>query len=189
MGRRAAKSILQVERHPDQESCDAYFNPRLKTEVIIDASPVGLGGLLVQDGKVISYASRALSDVEHRYSQTEREMLGVVWAAEHFQLYLYGSEFTIATDHKPLLGIFNSHKPTSGRIDRWKLRLIPYNCQLIYRPGKDAENPADFMSRHPNASSAGCEERNIAEDMLTTFATKLYQKRCHAKKSSWSQGH
>ena len=41
----------------------SYFNPRLKTEVIVDASPVGLGGLLVQDGKVISYASRALSDV------------------------------------------------------------------------------------------------------------------------------
>ena len=177
MGRRAAKSILQVERHPDQESCDVVFQPETQDRSDSRASPVGLGGLLVQDGKVISYASRALSDVEHRYSQTEREMLGVVWAAEHFQLYLYGSEFTIATDHKPLLGIFNSHKPTSARIDRWKLRLIPYNCQLIYRPEKDAENPADFMSRHPNASTAGCEERNIAEDMLTTFATKLYQKR------------
>ena len=50
----------------------SYFNPRLKSEVIVDASPVGLGGLLVQDGKVISYASRALRDVESRYSQTER---------------------------------------------------------------------------------------------------------------------
>ena len=96
----------------------SYFNPRLKTEVIVDASPVGLGGLLVQDGKVISYASRALSDVESRYSQTGRKMLGVAWAVEHFHLYLYGSEFIIATDHKPLLGIFNSYKPTSARIDR-----------------------------------------------------------------------
>ncbi|PFX29296.1 Uncharacterized protein K02A2.6 [Stylophora pistillata] len=62
----------------------SYINPRLKTEVTIDASPVGLGGLLVQDSKVISYARRALSEVESRYSQTEREMLGVVWAVEHF---------------------------------------------------------------------------------------------------------
>ena len=152
-----------------------YFNPRLKTEVmIVDASPVELGGLLVQDGKVISYASRALSDVEHRYSQTEREMLGVVWAAEHFHLYLYGSEFTIATDHKPHLGIFNSHKPTSARIDRWKLRLMPYNCQLTYRPGKDAENPADFMSRHP--STAECEERNIAEDYVNYICNQAVPK-------------
>ena len=96
----------------------SYFNPRLKTEVIVDARPVGLGKLLVQESKVISYASRALMDVESRYSQTEREMLGVVRAVEHFHLYLYGSEFIIATDHKPLLGIFNSYKPTSARIDR-----------------------------------------------------------------------
>ncbi|KAL9985759.1 hypothetical protein ACROYT_G008200, partial [Oculina patagonica] len=126
----------------------SYFNPAQETEVIVDASPVGLGGILAQDGKVISYASRALSDVETRYSQTEREMLAIVWALEHFHLYLYGSEFTIVTDHKPLLGIFKSHKPTSARMDRWKLRLMPYNCHLVYRPGKDAENPADFMSRH-----------------------------------------
>ena len=60
----------------------SYFNPAQETEVIVDASPVGLGGLLVQDGKVISYASRALSDVESRYSQTEREMPAIVCASD-----------------------------------------------------------------------------------------------------------
>ena len=92
----------------------------------------------------------SLSDVESRYSQTEREMLAIVWALEDFHLYLYGSEFTVVTDHKPFLGIFNSHKPTSARIDRQKLRLMPYKGRLVYQPGKDAESPADFMSRHPN---------------------------------------
>ena len=87
----------------------SYFNPAQETEVIVDASPVGLGGLLAQDNKVTSYASGALSDVNSRHSQTEREMLAIVWALEHFHLYLYGSEFTIVTDQKPLLGIFNSH--------------------------------------------------------------------------------
>ena len=91
-----------------------YFNPAQETKVIVDASPVSLGG---QDNKVISYASRALSDVESKYSQTEREMLTIMWALEHFHLYLYGSEFTIVMDHKPLLGIFNSHKPTSARMN------------------------------------------------------------------------
>ena len=60
----------------------SYFNPAQETKVIVDASPVGLGGLLVQDGKVISYASRALSDVESRYSQTEREMPAIVCASD-----------------------------------------------------------------------------------------------------------
>ena len=48
----------------DQVTC--YFDPRKKTEIIVDASPVGLSGLLTQEGKVLSYASRALSDVERR---------------------------------------------------------------------------------------------------------------------------
>ena len=46
----------------------SYFNPAQETKVIVDASPVSLRGLLAQDGKVISYASGALSDVESRYS-------------------------------------------------------------------------------------------------------------------------
>jgi hypothetical protein len=74
-------------------------------------------------------------------------MLAVVWGVEHFHLYVYGSRFQIITDHQPLLGIFKTQKPATPRMDRWKLRLMPYNCQLQYRPGKD--NPADFMSRHP----------------------------------------
>ena len=41
---------------------------------------------------------------------------------------------------------------------------MPYNCQLIYRPGKDAGNPADFMSRHP--FNIDREEPNIAEDYV-----------------------
>lgn len=101
-------------------------------------------------------------------------MLGVVWAVEHCHLYLYGSEFTIITDHKPLLGIFNSHKPTSARINRWKLRLMPYNCQLTYRPGKDAEKPADFMSRHPRI--AGRKDCNIAEDYLKYICNRAVPK-------------
>ena len=86
----------------------SYFNPAQEIVVTVDPSLVGLRGLLAQDGKVIGYASRPLSDVKSRYSQTERKMLAIVWALEHFHLYLYRSEFTIMTDRKPLLGILNS---------------------------------------------------------------------------------
>ncbi len=63
----------------------SYFDPHQTTQVIVVASPVGLGALLVQNDKVICYASCILSDVETRYSQTEKEMFAVVWAVEHFQ--------------------------------------------------------------------------------------------------------
>jgi len=72
----------------------AYFDPRLRSSLIVDASPVGLAATLVQtkDGvrRVIRYASRSLTPVE---CQTEREAaLSCIWACEHFRRYLMGPE-------------------------------------------------------------------------------------------------
>ena len=53
------------------------------------------------ENSVISYASKGLSDVERRYSQTEKEALGIVWVCERFHVYLYGVDFERWTDHKP----------------------------------------------------------------------------------------
>ncbi len=75
----------------------------------------------------------------------------VVWGVENFGLYVYGSQFQIITNPKPLLGIFKSQQPALPRMDRLKLRFMPYNCQLLYRPRKD--NPVDFVSRHPNPAN------------------------------------
>ena len=131
-----------------------YFNLSLKTELIVDASPVGLGAILMQvtedEGtNIVTYASLSLTDCESRYSQTEREALAVVWGIEHFHLYLYGSPFQVITDHKPLETIFNN--PTckaTARLERLQLRLQPYKLKVVYKPG--AANPADYMSRHPD---------------------------------------
>ena len=141
-----------------------YFDPHKESDLLVDASPSGLGAILTQDGKIVSYASKALTDVEQRYSQTEREMLAAVWGTEHFHLYLYGSAFTIHTDHKPLIGIFKSQRPATARIERWRLRLTPYNFELKYRPGKDDQNPADYLSRHPASLSPQMTDK--AEDFV-----------------------
>ncbi|KAK7088231.1 hypothetical protein V1264_022168 [Littorina saxatilis] len=69
-----------------------YFDIKKQTEILVDASPVGIAGLLSQDVRPVCYASRALSDVEQRYSQTEREALAVVWACEHFDIYIPGPD-------------------------------------------------------------------------------------------------
>lgn len=74
-GRTEAVEELKEALVGDEVLVMSYFDPQKQTEIIVDAIPVGLGGLLVQEGKVLSYARRALSDVEGRYSQTEREML------------------------------------------------------------------------------------------------------------------
>ncbi len=168
------KSFTNLKTALSSAEVMGYFDPRKETELIVDASPTGLGAILTQDGKVLSYASRALSDVESRYSQTEREMLAVVWSAEHYHLYTYGGTFQIITDHKPLLGIFKSKKPTSVRLERWRIRLMPYNYELLYRPGKDENNPADYISRHPDAKVTF--EENIAEDYINYISTNATPK-------------
>ena len=109
-----------------------------------------------------------------RSSRTEPEMLAVVWPAEHFHLYVYGAQISIITDHKPLIGIFSNRKQAPARFERWKLRLMPYDCKLIYRPGKDAENPADFLSRHPCPLHS--ELQNLAEDYVNYVCTTAVPK-------------
>lgn len=139
----------------------AYFDTGLYTELLVDASPVGLSGILTQRTHagaetvhVVCYASRSLTPVEKNYSQTEREALAVCWAIQHFFLYLYGcDEFTVVTDCKPLLGIFNNPNcHTNTRIERMCLRVQAYKFNLIYRKG--ASNTADYLSRHPKPESA-----------------------------------
>ncbi len=116
------------------ETVMAYFDPSKETEVTTDASPVGLSAILSQttpgkqDRKIVAYVSRSLSDVETRYSQTEKEALAIVWAVERLHLYLYGKRFTLYTDCKPVQLIFGNPKsqPKSqppARIQRWNLRL------------------------------------------------------------------
>ena len=146
----------------------AYFNPNEETHLLVDASPVGLGAILTQGGKVVCYASRALTEVEKRYSQTDREMLAVVYGVEHFHIYVHGAPFTVSTDHKPLLGIMKSRNPSTARIERYRLRLMPYEMNLVYRPGKDENNPADYMSRHPQTQP---KRENKGEEYIA-FLTK-----------------
>ena len=127
----------------------AHFDPKLKTRVVADASPVGLGAILLQyfEGKprVISFASKSLTDTEKRYAQTEKEALALVWAVERFQIYLLGIHFELETDHKPLEAIFSPRSSPCLRIERWVLRLQAFSYDVIYRKGKS--NIADPLSR------------------------------------------
>ena len=95
------------------ESVISYYDPNKLVKVRVDSSHVGLSGILVQeDGKVVSYASRALTPVESRHSQAERESIAVVWACEHSDLYFRDLQhFTIVTGHKPLETIWKKAHP------------------------------------------------------------------------------
>ena len=73
--------------------------------------------------------------------------LSIYWAVKRFHLSVYGKEFKVITDQKPLVSFFNnpSSKP-SARMERWLLELQQYCFTVEYRPG--ASNLADYVSRH-----------------------------------------
>ena len=152
------KSLQKLKYLLTRAETLAYFKNECNTRIVADAGPTDIGALLtqLQDGlwRIISNASRNLTDVERRYSQTEEEGLALVWACERFKLYFFGREFELETDHKPLQCIYNKSSKSSARIERWVLRLRGDKFKVIYRLGKT--NIADAPSRLNSVNQKDC---------------------------------
>lgn len=149
----------------------AYFEPTDLTTLITDASPYGLGAVLVQKqngiDRVIAYAAKSLTDTEKRYCTTEKEALAIVWAVEKFHMYLLGLEFILETDHRALEAIFKPTSKPPARIERWVLRLQSYKFVVRYRKG--ADNIADPLSRLVLGTPVSFdEESDVYINMITT---------------------
>ncbi len=108
------KALDEIKNNLTNEAM-VYFDPKWETELAVDASPDGLGAVLAQinpenrnDKRIISYASRLCNETERRYSQIDKEALALVWGIEKFHLYLYGKDFVVCSDNKPVEQIFNN---------------------------------------------------------------------------------
>ena len=165
----------------------AHCHQAAETELKVDATPVGLGALLLQRSgdsvRPVAYASRTLTDVERRYSQTEEEALTIVWACERFHIYLYGKLFTLYTDHKPLELIYSPKSKLPPRIERWALRLQPYTFKVVHMAGKT--NPADVLSRLP-LENQPFRERNIAEEYINYVTVNAVPKAITLKQIAYA---
>lgn len=124
-----------------------YFDTTKRSTVQVDASTRGLGAVILQDGRPIAFASKALTETEQRYANIEREMLAVVFGCTRFHTYLYGSSFIVESDHKPLESIHKKNLANAPpRLQRMLLRVQPYDFQLVYKPGPQVAL-ADGLSR------------------------------------------
>ena len=124
-------STAPVVRYPDNSKPFLLYT---------DASTTGLGAVLAQaEGKdeyVVAYASRTLSPAERNYGITELECLAVIWGVKYFRQYLYGTSFTIITDHSALKWLLNSSTESGNRrLERWKITLSEYEFTVQYRKG------------------------------------------------------
>ena len=165
-----------------------------------DASGYGIGAVLAQMQRppqsddssgetdevevVIAYTSKHLDDRQCKWSTTEKEAFAIVHAIDVFKPYLYGSKFTVFTDHRPLEWLMSKNEP-SGRLARWALKIQEFNIEIGYRAGKHNQN-ADTLSRIPLPLVATVtfnkEDSNWTKDQLhDTFCKDILEKlkTCH----------
>ena len=103
--------------------------------VYCDASRAGLGCVLMQSGRVVSYGSRQLKNHEQNYPTHDMELAVVVFALKIWCHYLYGEEFEVYSDNKSLKYIF-TQRDLNMRQRRWMEFLEDYDFTLHYHPGK-----------------------------------------------------
>jgi hypothetical protein len=118
-------------------------------EVIVDASNIAIGAVLVQDGRPCAYESRKLTPAEVRWTTTERELFAAVHALKVWECYLRHPTmpFTLWTDHNPNTFFSTTNRPLTAKQGRWHDFLAPFNFQWKYKKGPD--NIADALSRLP----------------------------------------
>ncbi|KAA0062249.1 ty3-gypsy retrotransposon protein [Cucumis melo var. makuwa] len=121
-----------------------------------DAFKKGLGCVLMQQGKVVAYASRQLKSHEQSYPTHDLELAVVVFALKIWRHYLYGVKIQIFTDHKSLKYFFNQ-KELNMRQRRWLELVKDYDCKILYYPGK-ANVVADVLSRKCRLEKGGQDE-------------------------------
>ena len=149
----------------------SYYDKNRPTFIEVDTSGQGLGAALLQGDispaelsscnqtegnyllicdrlKPIAYASKLLSDAEKRYSNIERELLGVVWAIEHFHHFTFANKVNIIPDHKPLHPLFagKSLVSCSLRTARLLLKIIDRDVTFYYQNGPSM-HISDALSR------------------------------------------
>ena len=115
-----------------------YFDRNKYTTLQTDASKKGFGTVILQDNKPIYFASRSLTPAEKNYQNLEQECMAAIWGMEKFHFYLYGKEFLLQTDQKPLTSIFKKHLVNvSPRVWRIAMHSWPYMFKTEWIPGKD----------------------------------------------------
>nr|GEW60548.1 reverse transcriptase domain-containing protein [Tanacetum cinerariifolium] len=133
--------------------------------IYCDASVQGLGAVLMQREKVISYASRQLKPHEENYTTHDLKLGAVVFALKIWRHYLYGIKCIVFTDQKSLQRVLNQ-KELNMRQRRWLELLADYDCEIRYHPGK-ANVVANALRRKKIIKSRRIKPLNVKSLIMT----------------------
>jgi hypothetical protein len=133
-------------------------------DVYCDASGIGLGCVIMQEARVIAYASRQLRRHEEHYPTHDLELAEVVHALKIWHHYLLGI-YVIYIDHKSLKYIFTQSE-LNMRQRRWLELIKDYDLEIHYHPGK-ANVKADALSRKASCHclTVGSPDTTLCQEM------------------------
>lgn len=127
----------------------SYPDMNAPFSISCDASLTGIGSVLYQkiDGQIqyISFIAKSLSKSERKYSATKRELLALVFSLKRFHKYVYGSTFTLYTDHKALTYI-HTQRVANLMMISWMDTILQYDFKIVHLPGISNVLP-DALSR------------------------------------------
>nr|KAG5694982.1 hypothetical protein BaRGS_024165 [Batillaria attramentaria] len=158
-----------------------HFDPEKPVGLACDASNVGIGAVLFHrypDGseRPIANVSKTLTAAERNYSQIHKEALAIIYGLRKFYQYLYGQQFILVTDHKPLTALFGPKKGTpllaANRLARWALWLNQFDYTIEYRKTADHGN-ADALSRLPSGDDIDFDREESGEDTDMVCAIRV----------------
>lgn len=124
-------------------------DPKKPLTLETDASGKAVGGVLLQDGRPISFVSHKLNSQERAWSAVELEAFAIVYSIGKLRQFLLGRSFTLITDQQSVAYLLDGRpksKIKNAKINRWRLELAEFQFEIKYRPGND-NSMADALSR------------------------------------------
>ena len=182
----AQNALDKIKKRLSEAPFISFADPNLPYSLTTDASKTGCSGVLMQirDGKyrVIACISRRFTAVEQRWSTTERECYGIVWAVEKLSHYLMDSKFTIFTDHRSLTYL-DRREFDNSKIQNWQHKMSRYRFTVQYLPGQN-NHFADWLSRLDNSAQS----KKPADSTAAGQFMKLKDSDLHVYIPSWCSG-
>jgi cleavage and polyadenylation specificity factor subunit 1 len=184
-------TFLNIKDEMRQLLSLAHPSPHARTVLATDASATAVGAVLQQeiDGHMapIAFFSKGLDGPQQQYSTYDRELMAIFLAVRHFSYFLEGRQFTVLTDHRPLLSALTTSSQTlSPRVLRQLAYISQFDCDIKHIRGidnsvADALSRSVFILQHPSpainydeiaATQTGCEElEHLLSPAQTTSLT------------------
>lgn len=167
-------------------------------EIETDASGKGIGAVLMQDKRPITYFSQRLAERHQQSSVYERELMAIVLAIKKWQHYLSGLPFIIQTDQKALKYLLEQRILAPDQ-QKWITKLMGYKFEIHYKPRKE-NRAADALSRHEMdtelsaitiqhcVSAADIQDETFLDEELRSIIQDLIQGREGPPGYTWEKG-